>query len=300
MKKIFTAFILFALQNWVTAQEIQANVQISHSQISGSNTQIFKTLEKNLRDFINNTSWTGRKHQNFEKIKSNFVIIITERPTQNSFRGSIVVQASRPVYDTQYETPLMSINDTQFSFEYIENENLIFNERIFSGKNLTDVISFYVYIILGYDTDSFKQRGGKPWFEKAQKIAQNSQNQNFDGWQTLGNQRNRTSLANEILREQNITLRNVFYAYHRIGLDNLSKQNQTIAKQGIASELMKLKVYENNFQMNYPLSIFIETKKNEIFNIFNSKNNGNININELKTLMNTFYPRDIDKWNTLR
>lgn len=300
MKKLFVTVILFILQNWAIAQEIQANVQINHSQISGSNTQVFKTLEKSLRDFINNTSWTGKKYQNFEKIKSNFAIIITERPTQNSFKGSIVVQASRPVYDSQYETPLININDTEFNFEYIENENLIFNERMFSGKNLTDVISFYIYIILGYDADSFKQQGGKPWFEKAQKIAQNSQNQNFDGWQTLGNQRGRTILANDILKEQNITLRNVYYVYHRMGLDNLSKQNQLIAKQGIANELMKLKVYENSFQMNYPFNIFIETKKNEIFNIFDSNNNGSVNINELKTLMSTFAPKDIDKWNRLK
>lgn len=300
MKKIFIALILFTIQNWNHAQEIQANVQVNHNQLQGSNTQVFKTLEKSLSDFINNTSWTGAKYQNFEKIKSNFAIIITERPTQNSFTANIVVQASRPVYDSQYETPLININDTQFSFEYIENENFIFNERTFSGKNLTDVISFYIYIILGYDSDSFKQLSGNIWFEKAQKIAQNAQNHNFDGWQSLGNQRSRTVLVNNILNEQNIILRNTYYAYHRLGLDNFSKQNQLIARQTIANELLKLKIYENNFQMNYPFNIFIETKKNEIFNIFDSNNNGSINISELKTLLNTFSPKDADKWNKLK
>lgn len=299
MKKLFATFLFLVLQNGF-AQEIQANVQINHSQIGGSNTQVFKTLEKNLRDFINNTSWTGKKLQNFEKIKSNFAIIITERPSQNSFKGSIVVQASRPVYDSQYETPLLSINDTQFNFEYTENENLIFNDRVFSGKNLTDVIGFYVYTILGYDADSFQPMGGKVWFEKAQQIAQNAQSHNFDGWKTIGNPRNRTSLINEILKEQNIILRSVYYTYHRVGLDNLSKQNQIIPKQGIANELLKLKSYEDNYQMNYPLNIFIETKKNEIYNIFNSNNNGGINIEELKNLMKTFLPKEIDQWNKLK
>ncbi|MDO4763116.1 MAG: DUF4835 family protein [Flavobacteriaceae bacterium] len=300
MKKI--SLILLLMFHFLgIAQEIQANVQINYNQIGGSNTQVFRALEKNLRDFINNTSWTGKKLRNFERINANFAIIITERPSQNSFKGSIVVQASRPVYDSQYETPLMNINDTQFSFEYIENENLVFNERVFSGKNLTDVIGFYVYTILGYDADSFKLLGGKEWFEKAQKIAQIAQNQNFDGWKTMGSLRSRGALVNEILQEQNSILRSVYYTYHRFGLDNLSKQNQLTAKQGIATELLKLNYYQSNYQMNYPLNIFIETKKNEIFNIFDSKNNGTIKMNELKSLMTTFAPKDAEtKWNKWR
>lgn len=298
MKKLFTTLMLITFSIKGLAQEIYANVQINHSQVGGSNSQVFRTLEKSLRDFINNTSWTGKKLQNFEKIKANFAIVITERPSQNQFKGSIVVQANRPVFDTQYETPLLNINDTQFTFEYIEYENLIFNERQFSGKNLTDVISFYIYTILGYDADSFKSQGGKEWFEKARKIAQNAESNSFDGWQSNGSPRSRTALINQILREDNLTLRNAYYVYHRLGLDNLSKQNQTIAKQGIANELLKLKYYENNFQMNYPFNVFIETKKDEIFNIFNSNNNGNVNMAELRNIMSVFSPKDIDtKWN---
>lgn len=299
MKKILLGLGLFGVQLWGIAQEINANVQINYSQIGGSNTQVFRTLERNLQDFINNTSWTGRKLQNFEKIKSNFAIVITERPTQNSFKGTIVVQASRPVYDSQYETPLLNINDAQFTFEYTDNENLIFNERQFSGKNLTDVISFYIYMILGYDADSFKPLGGKEWFEKARKIAQNAESHNYEGWSSH-RQRNRGTLINQLLREDNLTLRNAYYVYHRLGLDNLSKQNQIIAKQGIGNELIKLKYYENNFQMNEPLNVFIETKKDEIFNIFNAQNYGNVKISELKQLLMTFAPKEADLWNKLK
>lgn len=295
MKKLWLGISIFCFQIGVFAQEINANVQVNHSQIGGSNTQVFKTLEKNLRDFINNTSWTGKKLQNFEKIKSNFAIVITERPSQNSFKGSIVVQASRPVYGTQYDTPLLNINDNFFSFEYTENENLIFNERQFSGKNLTDVISFYIYTILGYDADSFAPQGGKEWFEKAQKIAQNAENQNFDGWYS-NKPKNRTLFINQILRNENQTLRGVYYVYHRLGLDNLNQQNQTIAKQGIANELLKLKYYENNFQMNEPLNLFISTKKDEIFGIFDANNNGNVKMSELKQLLTTFSPKEASMW----
>ncbi|RZJ29869.1 MAG: DUF4835 family protein [Chryseobacterium sp.] len=298
MKKLLYIICALFFAQTAYSQELLANVQINSQQIAGSNTQVFRTLEKSLRDFINNTSWTGKKLQNFEKIKCNFAMVISERSGNSSFKGSLVVQATRPVFDSQYETPLMNINDTSFSFEYNENENLIFNERQFSGKNLIDVISFYVYTILGYDGDSFQLKGGQAWFDKAYKIAQNSQNQNYEGWNQIESQRNRGALITGLQNENSSTLRTVFYSYHRSGLDNLAKQDQGPAKKTIAESLMQLKFYENNFQMNYPFSVFIESKSTEIFNIFDSGNNASVNISELRTLLSTLSPKDIDtKWN---
>jgi len=251
-----------------------------------------------LRDFVNNTSWTGKRLQNFEKIKCNFAIVINQKTGGNTYNASIVVQANRPVYNSTYDSPLININDNNFSFEYTENENLVFNERQFSGKNLIDVVSFYVYIILGYDGDSFKVRGGQPWFEKAQKIANNSVNQNFAGWSVVEGPRTRAGLIDNMMKPEQNTLRNVFYTYHRAGLDNLAKQNQANAKKVIADALLQLKAYENDFQMNYPVNIFIDTKKNEIFEIFNSGANAGVNIPDLKQLFITLSPKDTDsKWN---
>lgn len=297
MKKLLYLFSLLIFCNFSFAQELNAQVQVNYQNIGGSNLQLYRTLEKSLKDFINNTSWTGKKLQNFEKIKCSFAIVLTEK-SGNNFKGTLVVQSVRPVYGSQYESPILNINDTNFSFEYIENQNMIFNERQFSGKNLIDVLSFYVYLILGYDADTFQMKGGTPWFDKAMKITQNSQNQNYAGWSQIESPRNRGVLISSILSEQNSTLRNFYYNYHRIGLDNLAKADQISTKQIIAAELMKLKFYDNNFQMNYPFNIFIESKKDEIFNIFNSNNNGSVNMSELKQLMNTFSPKDSDsKWN---
>ena len=297
MKKLlYLIFTVFFIQT-AFSQELLATVQINSQQIAGSNNQVFRTLEKSLKDFVNNTSWTGKKLQNFEKIKCNFAIVISERPGNNNFKGSIVVQATRPVFNSQYESPLVNINDTNFSFEYTENENLIFNERQFSGKNLIDVISFYVYVILGYDGDSFQLKGGQLWFDKALKISQNAQNQSYNGWNTIESQRNRGALITGLESENASTLRSVYYSYHRAGLDNLARQDQNPAKKTIAESLMELKFYETSFQMNYPFNVFIDTKSNEIFNIFNNGNNASVNISELKSLMGIFSPKDIDsKW----
>ena len=298
MKKLFTIFLLaftFVLGN---SQELLANVTINFQQIQGSNVQMYKSMEKSLRDFINNTRWTGKKLQNFEKIKCNFAIIINEKSGSNTYKASIVVQANRPVFNATYDSPLMNLNDTNFGFEYAENENLVFNERQFSGKNLIDVISFYVYVILGYDADSFKVRGGQSWFEKAQKISNNAQNQSYAGWSVMEGPRTRAGLIDNILKPEQNTLRNIFYTYHRSGLDNLAKQDQTAAKKIIAESLLQLKTYENNFQMNYPVNIFIDNKKNEIYEIFSNGANAGVNIPDLKSLFTILSPKDIDsKWN---
>lgn len=297
MKKALTLLVILLTFSFGNAQELLANVLINNQQVQGSNVQVYKTLEKSLRDFINNTSWTGKRLQNFEKIKCNFAIVISER-NGNVFKGSLVVQAVRPVFNTTYESPLVNLNDTNFSFEYAENENLIFNERQFSGKNLIDVISFYVYVILGYDADSFRAQGGTSYFEKAEKISNNSQNQNYAGWSTLEGIKTRGSLIDNLLKPDMKTLRNSYYSYHRAGLDNLYNQDQTSAKKIIFDALMQLKFYENNFQLNYPFNVFIDTKKNEIYDIFNNGINAGYNINDLKNVMNTFDPKDSDsKWN---
>lgn len=289
-------FLLFSF-NFSFAQELLATVQVNSQQLGGSNQQAFKALEKSLRDFVNNTSWTGKKLQNFEKIKSNFAIVLTERDG-NRFKGNIVVQAVRPVFSSSYESPLLNLQDTRFGFEYVENENLIFNERQFSGKNLIDVISFYVYLILGYDADSFQSSGGTQWFSKAQQIAQNSQNRGYDGWGQINEPRSRAILIGEILNPNMAQLRQTIYTYHRAGLDGLFNQDQTQPKKIIFDALMQLKRYENSFQQNYFFNLFMDNKSDEIFNLFNSGNNGAVVMGDLKQLMITLAPKYSEgKWN---
>lgn len=296
MKKIISVFFLLFLYNLSFSQELLATVQVNSQQLGGSNQQAYKALEKSLRDFINNTSWTGKKLQNFEKIKCGFSIVISEK-VDNKYKGTIVIQAVRPVYNTTYESPLINLQDQRFGFEYVENENLIFNERQFSGKNLIDVISFYVYVILGYDADSFQSMGGAQWFAKAQQIAQNSQNRNYDGWDVVKEPRSRSVLINEIINPNWSQLRATMYTYHRAGLDNLFNQDQTSAKKVIFDALMQLKMYENSFQQSYYFNLFMDNKSDEIFNVFNSGNNGGIIIGDLKQLMITLSPKNTDnKW----
>jgi hypothetical protein len=274
-----------------------ANVTVNAQQLSGSNQQVYRTLEKNVRDFINKTSWTGKRLQNFEKVKSNFAFVITGREG-NRFNGTLVVQAVRPVFNSTYESPLMNVNDTKIDFEYVENENLIFNERQFSGKNLTDIISFYVYLILGYDADSFQSMGGQPHFTKAQQISRNAMNKGYEGWSVVEGPRTRGALIDGIIAPSYNPVRIVFYNYHRSGLDNMYNQDQSSPKKVIADALMALRQFENSFQQNYAINLFLDTKAAEIYNIFDSRNNGTVNMNDLKQLMITLSPKNTEaRWN---
>lgn len=296
MKKTIYIIIFLFFAQFASAQELLANVNINTQQLPGSNLQAYKVLERDVRDFINKTSWTGKTLENFEKIKCNFSMIITGRDG-NRFNGSIVIQSVRPVFNSTYESPILNINDTKMSFEYVENENLIFNERQFSGKNLTDIISFYVYLILGYDADTFQPNGGQQHFAKALLISQNAQNRGFDGWSQIDGPRSRGSLIDDIVNPNLATLHNISYAYHRSGLDNMYLQDQSQPKKIIADALLNLKTYESIFQQNYAISIFLDVKSPEIFNVFDSNNNGGVNMQEIKQLMTTFSPKNTDtKW----
>lgn len=297
MKNFLSIFILLLFSGSAFAQEIMANVTVNAQQLSGSNQQVYRTLEKNVRDFINKTSWTGKRLQNFEKVKSNFAFVITGREG-NRFNGTLVVQAVRPVFNSTYESPLMNVNDTKIDFEYVENENLIFNERQFSGKNLTDIISFYVYLILGYDADSFQSMGGQPHFTKAQQISRNSMNKGYEGWSVVEGPRTRGALIDGIIAPSYNPVRIVFYNYHRSGLDNMYNQDQSSPKKVIADALMALRQFENSFQQNYAINLFLDTKAAEIYNIFDSRNNGAVNMNDLKQLMITLSPKNTEaRWN---
>jgi len=297
MKKFLSIFLILFLFNLNFSQELLATVQVNSQQLGGSNQSAYKALEKSLRDFINNTSWTGKKLQNFEKIKCNFAIVITEREG-NRFRGNLLVQAVRPIFNTTYESPLLNLQDQRFSFDYVENENLIFNERQFSGKNLIDVISFYVYVILGVDADSFQSMAGTQWFQKAQQVAQNGESQNtYDGWKQINEPRSRSILIKEIMSPNWSQLRATMYSYHRAGLDNLFNQDQTAAKKVIFDALMQLKQFENSFQQAYFINLIIDTKADEIFNIFNSGNNGGIVLGDLKNVMTILSPKNTEaRW----
>lgn len=299
MYKLFSILSFVLLATITSAQNFIADVNIDFSQVQGSNTQVFQTLQKSLKDFVNNTRWTPARLKPHERIEANFNILITQR-AGNEYKATLLVQSRRPVFNSTYYSPMMNFSDNNFSFEYIEYEELIFNDRKFSGKNLTDVITFYIYMILGYDADSFNRYGGTDYYKAAQKIAQMAQGSKYSGWSELDGLQSRVNLANNFLKSDANNLRTAIYQYHRNGLDIMADSDMR-GKNGVGNALIQLDYYaKGNFFQFYPLEIFITAKKSEIAKIFNGGPTSTVNIQQIKEILNTLSPKNSDTWNNLK
>lgn len=299
MNKIKLLIVCLMFATGVSAQEFMATVTVDYSQVQGSNNQVFQTLEKSLRDFINTTKWTEGRYKIHEKIEANFLVIVTGREGSN-YQARLQIQSRRPVYNSTYYTPVLNFVDSNFDFEYTEFEELIFNPRKFSGKNLTDVIAYYVYFVLGMDADTFQKEGGTPYFNISRQITTNANGQRYAGWGEIDGNKSRATLINNIMKSDNSTLRNLYYQYHRIGLDGMS-ENETKAKNTIGNALLTLSFYQKgNYALFYPLDLFFMAKKDEISKIFSGGMMSSVDITEVKEILTSLSPTNSQTWNNLK
>ena len=300
MKKLASIFFSACLAATAFSQNLIADVKVDYSQVQSSNNQVYQTLQKSLTTFINSTKWTNDRLKTYERIEASFNINI-QKKEGNRFTGTILVQSRRPVFNSTYYTPVLNLNDTNFNFEYQEYEELVFNDRKFSNKNLTDVITFYVYLVLGYDADTFAKEGGTEYFKMAKKIADFGQaSHNFSGWSELDGLQSRSSLINNVLKTDNSSLRNISYQYHRNGLDIMS-ENELRGKNAIGNTLLQLEFYQRgSYSQFYPLDIFVTAKKDEIKQIFSGGQTSTVNIEKLKEILNSISPKNSTNWNSLK
>jgi len=299
MNKIKFLILGLLFTTVVSAQEFMATVTVDYAQVQGSNNQVFQTLEKSLRDFINTTKWTEGRYKIHEKIEANFLVIVTGREGSN-YQARLQIQSRRPVFNSTYYSPILNMVDTNFDFEYTEFEELIFNPRKFSGKNLTDVIAYYVYFTLGMDADTFQKEGGTQYFNTCRQIATNANGQRYGGWSEGDGNKSRATLINNILKPDNSTLRNLYYQYHRVGLDAMS-DNETKAKNTIGNALLTLSFYQRgNYALFYPLDIFFMAKKDEISKIFSGGMMSSVDISQVQEPLTALSPTNSSLWNNLK
>lgn len=262
---LFSAFFLVAMSS-LFAQELRCNISISAQKIQGANRTVFETMQSDLYEFMNNRKWTDEKYTMDERIECSFFINLDEQISSDEFKGSIQVQARRPVFGSSYETILLNIKDNDFDAKYIEYQTLEFNET--SNKdNLTNILAYYAYIILGMDHDSFSPEGGSEFFQKAQTIVNNSQNAREKGWKSYESERNRYWLVENILNKSYSGFRSCTYQYHRQGLDLMADK----APDGRAAIAESLKSIQKVFRSRpslYILQVFFDAKSDELVNIF--------------------------------
>jgi hypothetical protein len=266
MRKL--VFILLAVSSLnATAQELLATVTVNVGpKVSTTDRNVFRDMKTAFQQFLNSRKWTNDAYQQHEKINCSILININDMPSIGVFSASVQIQSARPVYNSNYTSLLLNFADRDWEFEYIESQPLEYNDNTFTN-NLTSMLAFYAYLVIGLDYDSFSELGGTPYFQRALTVVNNAQSSNRPGWQSLGGNRNRYWIIENLLNPQLAEVRRTLYSYHRLGLDTFEKtpdQSRLIILTGLKS-IRKARDINPNAIL---IISFFDAKSKELANIF--------------------------------
>lgn len=294
MRNLIVAIFFLSFSLFVKAQELNCKITINSDQVSQTNQQVFKTLERSLNDFVNKNKWTNKVYKENERVSAQIFITITDYES-NRFKGNLQIQSSRPVFNTSYESPVFNYKDNQFNFEYIEFQPLIFNENVYES-NLVSVIAYYAYVVLGLDADTFELEGGNEFFRKAQSIVTQAQGSNSSGW-SQSSDRSRFELIDNLLSNTYKEYRVAMYNYHRKGLDILGDNNST-GKQIIAGTMNLFDTMMKRRPNAFLIQTFFDAKSEEILNVFSG--GPKVDIIKLKETLTRVAPLYSSTWNDIK
>ena len=268
MRRLSVFILILIACCGVSAQEFKVSVSVSASQIQGTDKEIYTTIQNSLNSFINDQHWTNYNYEEVEKIEGSISINVKSRPTQEDFTGDIYIQLRRPVYGSTYTTTMLNTQEKDFSFKFIEGQNIEFDENNYTS-NLLSTVAFYLYYFLALDSDSFENRGGERYFQICQNVVTAAQRSPNNGWKRAERgDNNKYWMVENYTNNTYGAMHDVWYKYHRLGLDRLGGDNQTEARNSIYLALKDLKSVNNERSGLVCVTQFIEAKADEIVNIF--------------------------------
>jgi hypothetical protein len=295
MRKILVLFSLL-ITFYSGSQELNCEVVVNAQQTGNENVQVFKTLENQLNEFINNTKWTNKTFSIQERINCNMVINVTDY-NSDVFAATIQVGSSRPIFNSTYQSPVYNFNDRDFNFQYLEFQALNYSPSQFES-NLVSVLAFHVYIILGMDADTYSSGSGDEYYNQARTIVGYSQQNNAKGWEPpRGGDQTRSALIDNILSPTYKEFRTVMYQYHRNGLDIMNEDVKK-GKEQIASALSEFTKMHNRRPNSFIQRVYFDAKSDEIKDIFSG--GPNVNITELVSVLNKVAPSHSSKWRDIK
>ncbi len=272
MMAISLSFIICHLSSSPAgAQELQAKININHQQVQTTDKSVFENLQQTLEQFVNEQQWTALQFQENERIQCSFNITVTKYDAGNNrFTCTALVQANRPVYNSSYNTTLYNNNDKHFDFEFVQYDQLNFNEEVIDNQ-LVALFAYYAYLIIGLDLDSFSPMGGTDVLQRCMNLTNNAQNLEFTGWKSFDDSRNRFAIINDYLDEAMKPFRQLQYDYYRQGLDEMAQN----VERGRTNVTTALETHLKKAHEDKPLSllpqIWTDFKKDELANIYKGK-----------------------------
>ncbi len=265
MKSLKWIVFGFCFIQQLHAQDLNARVQILSPKIQSANKRVLDVLQTTISDFLNSRKWSTDEFKPQERIDCTWIITITDWDGSSpNFKAEAQLLASRPVYNTAYNSTLINITDKEFDFYYAEGQAVEFTEQNYSG-NLSSLLAFYAYVVLGLDYDSFSKLGGTPYFIKAQNIVSNAQNASYIGWKGFENLRNRYWLIENLNNKSFLPIREGYYTYHRLGLDELA-ENPITGRNAVLNLLPKLQDADRLKQGAMLTQLFFTAKADELVN----------------------------------
>lgn len=247
-------------------------VTVNHSQIEGTDAAVFDNLQSTLEQFVNERQWTDLQFQKNERIQCNLNITVTKYVREEKkFECSAMIQANRPVYNSAYTTTLYNNKDNDFHFEFSEFDQLNFNEEMVVDNQLTALIAYYAYLIIGINLDSFAPLGGSDILQRCMYLVNNAQSLGFSGWKSFEDSRNRFAIINDYLDEAMKPFRQMQYDYYRKGLDEMANNAERGRTEISATLQENLKKAHDDKPLSLLPQIWLDFKKEELANIYKGK-----------------------------
>ncbi|MBQ2563533.1 MAG: DUF4835 family protein [Muribaculaceae bacterium] len=297
LKRIFLISIAALSCLGGSAQELNCTFEIDTKKVNNANKDIFNTLQEAVNEYLNTTVWTDAQFAANEKIQCKMYLTIAEYDeSTGKMKGDLQVQSTRPVYNSSYTTTLINFKDTRIEFTYDNNEQLVYNEQEMQS-NLTAILNFYALFVIALDFDSFALNGGDPYFEKLGNIVRMAQSSGESGWKAFEDSKNRSAVLSAYTDKQTSAIREIFYNYHRLGLDQMVTSVDK-GRQTITQSLETLKKIYDVAPMSVCLSMFKDAKMDELVNIY-SKANSTEKEKVYETLY-PLYPTETDRLNRIK
>ncbi|MCK5369383.1 MAG: DUF4835 family protein, partial [Cyclobacteriaceae bacterium] len=254
----------------IIGQELNCQVVVNDERAQTSDRQVFRDMEQAFARFMNDRKWTNDNYLPDERIDCNMAITIESMPAIGFYNATVQIQSSRPVYNTSYSSLIFNFADRDWQIEYVESTPLDFGDNVFTS-NLTSMLAFYAYIIIGLDNDTFEEFGGEEQFKKALDIVNLAQQSDRPGWQAFQSNRNRYWLSENLTNQDLRPVRKGLYTYHRLAMDQFeTKQDES--RVLIVSVLKDIEAANRNIPNSILKISFFDAKKNELAKIFEKGN----------------------------